>query len=115
MALLSLQLKNTMTLLLGVSTSVLAGASVRAFYQGSALRGLVVAALFAITGQIALILLPSKEEEELAVFREARLNRNRQRQREEEEVSNHIVAQIKTGNFESVERWQEIRKTFYDQ
>lgn len=115
MARLSLQLKNALVLIFSASTSIFAGASVRDFYEGSPFwRPAVIASLFVLC-QLVLILVPSKEEEELALFREARMNKTRQRQREEEEVSNRIVEQIRSGNFESVERWQVIRKSHYEQ
>jgi uncharacterized membrane protein YfcA len=114
MSRLSLQFKNVLTLIFSALISAFIGASVRSFYQGSTLWVPLTAALFLVLCQIILVLVPSKEEEELAVFREARINRARQRQREEEEVSNTIVNQIQNGDLRSVEKWHVIRTKYYD-
>jgi uncharacterized membrane protein YfcA len=114
MSRLSLQFKNVLTLIFSVLISAFVGASVRSFYQGSTLWIPLIAALSLVLCQIILMLVPSKEEEELAFFRELRMNKARQRQREEEEVSNTIVNQIQNGDLRSVEKWHAIRTKYYE-
>jgi len=110
MARVSLQVKNIASLVLAAAASVASAVTVRRFFE----RGnwFVPAACLAVflALQLCLIFVESKEEEELSLLRQYRMDRSRHLIEENKMISIQIRRSIKAGDHEIARKWDEFRR-----
>jgi cyanate permease len=110
----SLQVKNIFALLLTASASIASAVTVRRFAEHGTWKVPAASLVFFLICQILLIFIPSKEEEDSALFRKERLDRTRHMIQEREAITLRIQKEIESGRIQSAMRWHEFRKTLHD-
>jgi hypothetical protein len=110
MARVSLQVKNIASLVLAAAASLSSAIAVRKFFehgQWGAPAGCL--ALF-LALQLCLIFIESKEEEELSLLRQHRLDRSRHAAEERARITLRIQREIDHGTVEVAEQWRRFRE-----
>jgi hypothetical protein len=113
MARLSLQIKNVASLFLATGASVAWGVASKRFFDTPPKPALTFAAAgtLLLSGQLALLFVESKEEEELSLVRKRRLAAVQQSIKEDERLSIRIQKEINSGNIDAVRKWTAYRRS----
>jgi hypothetical protein len=107
---MTLQLKNVLTIILSAVVGLLSAWLGRAIAKQADLLVPMGSLVLGVLAQVSLVILVhSKEEEELDLAREMRLAKNRQKLAEAEQASIRILAELKEGKKETVEEVMNIR------
>jgi hypothetical protein len=108
----SLQIKNVASILLAATASACSGITVRELMDSRPSRWWIPAGglALALACQIALIFVESKEEEELSLLRTQRLDRTQHIIDANRALSVILNKEIEAGNYDSVEKWIEVRR-----
>jgi len=110
MARVSLQVKNVASILLAAAASASSGITVKMYLDHKSWSVPAVCLAVALSCQLGLIFVESKEEEELSLLRRERLAVIRRSFEENEEISARIRQEIRSGSPKAAADWEEFRR-----
>lgn len=111
---ISLQIKSIASILVTATAGVSSGICVKKFQEGGAWQLPAIVFALALLTQISLVFIESKEEEELSLLRKLRTDRSQHLIDENRKISLQIQKETEAGNHESVQKWNEVRKSLND-
>ena len=110
MARVSLQIKNVASILLAAAASASSGITVKMFLDHKRWVAPAICLAVALSCQLGLLFVESKEEEELSLLRKRRLDRDRHAIAENERLSQQIQQCIESGDLKAALKWQKTRR-----
>jgi hypothetical protein len=110
MARVSLQIKNVASILLAAVASAASGVTVKMYLDRKSWAIPAVCLAGALSCQLGLIFVESKEEEELSLIRKQRLEAVKAEIAEDRALTARIQHEIKVGDPEAAARWVQFRK-----
>jgi hypothetical protein len=110
MARVSLQVKNIASLALTAAASIASAVTVRRFFEHGKWAVPAGCLAFFLGCQLTLLFVESKEEEELSLLRQFRLDRIRHAAEERARITLRIQREIDHGTVEVAEQWRRFRE-----
>ncbi|WP_263373286.1 hypothetical protein [Granulicella aggregans] len=110
MARVSLQIKNVTSILLAAAASASSGITVKMYLDHKSWAFPAVCLAVALSCQLGLIFVESKEEEELSLTRKQRLEAVKAEIAEDRALTVRIQHEIEVGDPEAAARWIRFRK-----
>jgi hypothetical protein len=110
MARVSLQIKNVASVLLAAAASASSGITVKMYLDHKSWAVPAVCLAGALSCQLGLIFVESKEEEELSLIRQQRMAALRAGIAENEALTNRIRREIESGDPEVAAKWIKFRR-----